>query len=310
MSVDKFKAMEVFLAVVEEQGFSAASRRLNMPLPTVSRKVAELEDYLRTPLLVRSTRHVSVTDTGRQYYDEIRSILETVESVEQRASGEFQQVKGLLTITAPTLFGRLYLLPIITEFMKIHHQVDVRLSFTNHVLELPEDRIDLAFRIGTSPSGGLSSRHIGDIRQVVCGSKKYLTKNGKVLSPEELRLHDCIAFERNGSKADWQFLSPSGKSISVSVPSRLTVNTVEDAVDAVLLDCGLSQFYAYQIASHLSANEVDMVLSDYELPPAPLSLVFPRSEWMSQKVQAFTDFSVPRLQAHLEEIARQCGEKR
>lgn len=305
--MDRLRAMEVFLAVVEEHGFSAASRRLNMPLPTVSRKVAELENYLRTPLLVRSTRRVSVTDTGRRYYDDIRSILETVESVEQRASGEFQQVKGLLTITAPTLFGRLYLLPIVNEFMKIHEQIDVRLSFTNHVLELPEDHIDLSFRIGNSPTGGLSSRQIGSIRQVVCGSKKYLARNGSLHNLDGLRSYDCIAFERNGSKSDWQFQTPSGKSISVSVPSRLTVNTVEDAIEAVLLDWGLCQFYAYQVAAHLSANELDIILHDYEMPPAPLNLVLPRSEWMSQKVQAFCDFSVPKIQGHLEDIARQCS---
>lgn len=301
--------MEVFSAVVEEQGFSAASRRLRMPLPTVSRKISDLEDYLGTALLVRSTRKVTVTDSGRRYYEDIQSVLETIGEVERRASGEFQKVKGVLTITAPTLFGRLFVLPIANKFMRHHDQIDIRLNFTNHVLELPEERIDLGFRIGTPPSSGVTSTRIGSVRRIVCGSKRYIADKGSPSLPNDIMSHDIIVHTRSGPKPVWRFRSQTGKPIAVAVPSRLAVNTVEDAIDAMLLGQGLSQFYSYQVVAQPIRSEILIILSDYEEPEAPVSLILPKSDWMPLKVQAFRDFAVPILQDHLAEVARLCNAK-
>ena len=300
--MDKLQAMAVYSAVVEEQGFSAASRRLGIPLPTVSRKVAELETYLGTPLLIRTTRQVSVTDAGQRYYEDVQSILETVRDVEQRASGAFQQVKGLLTITAPTLFGRLFILPIVTDFMRLHERIDIRLNFTNHVLELPEERIDLGFRIGELPVHGVSSRPIGTVRRVTCGSSDYLQQRGTPERPKDIASHDCILFTRGGGKPVWRFRTPTGQTVTVPVSSRLMINTVEDALDAVMLNHGLSQFFAYQVVSLVDSNRAAIVLADYEESAAPVSLVLPGKERMPQKVQAFCEFAVPVLQKRLEDI--------
>jgi DNA-binding transcriptional LysR family regulator len=298
--------MGVFVAVVEAGGFSAASRALGMPLPTVCRKVAELENHLGAQLLIRSTRKVAVTDSGHRYYEDVRRVLEDLDTLERQAAGEYQRVTGLLTITAPSLFGSLHVLPIVNDFMYRHDEVEVRLLFTNHVLDLPEEQIDLGVRIGTLSGSTLTVLRAGSVRQVVCASPAYLDANGRPASPGNLTQHRCITFSRSGGRLPWAFKMPSGKFRDVAVRPKLTLNSAEAAVDAALRDGGLTQLYSYQAAPHVATGELEIVLKDFEIQPSPVNLIFPHGQRVPQKLRAFIDFAMPALGERLATVSKTC----
>jgi len=301
--------MRVFVAVVDAGGFSAASRALSMPLPTVCRKVAALESHLGAQLLARSTRKVTVTDSGRRYYEDVRRILDDVGDAESRVSGEYQNPKGRLSITSPTLFGRLHVLPIINDFMKVHPDITVELILTNHVVDLLEEHINLGVRIGTLSDSTMIALQVGSVRQIVCASPGYLSQQGRPLSPNDLAGHQCISFFKFGAPAEWAFKMPSGKVQHVPVQTRLVLNSIEGAVTSALQDSGLAQLYSYQAAPHVAAGTLEIVLDDYEIEPPPVSIVYPQGRLVPQKVRAFVDFARPRLRESLASVEAQCSQK-
>lgn len=304
--MDRLTAMRVFVAVVDAQGFSAAARALSMPLPTVSRKIAELEGHLGAQLLVRSTRKVTVTDSGRRYYEDVRRILDDIGDAESRVSGEYQAPKGRLSITAPTLFGRLHVLPVVNDFMKIHGDINIQLLLTNHVVDLLEEHIDLSIRIGALSDRSMIALQVGSVRQIVCASPGYLSQQGRPLSPNELAGHHCISFFKFGAPADWAFKVPSGKIQHFPIQTRLVLNSIEGAVASAIEDGGLVQLYSYQAASHVAEGTLEIVLEGYEIEPPPVNIVHPQGRLVPQKVSVFIDFSMPRFRECLALIASQC----
>ncbi len=307
--MDKLGAMRVYVSVVEERGFTAASRALRMPLPTVCRKIAELENHLEAQLLLRSTRKVSPTETGIRYYEDVRRIIEEIDGAERSASGEFEYAKGLLTITAPSLFGRLHVLPVIHEFMQLHEGIEARLFFTNQVLDLPEEHVDVAFRIGELPESSATAIKIGTLRQVTCASREYIATHGKPTSPSELSSHQCITFSRQGGPIPWQYRQPSGKLQTINVKSRLLLDSVETAVESTLQNFGISRLYSYQAAQHVADERLEILLEEFEIEPVPISIVFPHSIRKPRKVRAFVDFAVPAFKATLLAIDKACESK-
>lgn len=305
--MDRLGAMRVYVAVVEQRGFSAAARTLGMPVPTVCRKIAELEDQVGAQLLVRSTRRVSVTDSGQIYYDDARGILEDVDAAERRASGEYQFATGLLTITAPSMFGRLHLLPVISEFMRIHEEIEIRLLLTNHVLDFPDSHIDLGVRIGGGATASMDSIELGSVRQVVCAGKNYLAEHDCPAVPRDIAGHDCVTFSRSGSQVSWLFGGSNHKPLEIPVNSRFVVNTAEAALDAVLKHGGFTQLYAYQAAHLIQSGELQIVLENFEIEPRPVAFNFQRSDRLPQKLRTFVDFASPKLQQQLLDIARICA---
>ncbi len=305
--MDRLAAMRVFVAVVDEQGFSAAARALAMPLPTVSRKLGELESHLGAQLLTRSTRKVSVTDSGRRYYEEVRRILDDIEEAERQVSGEYQRPTGRLSITAPTLFGRLHVLPIVNAFMNSHPGIDVQLNLTNFIVDLLEQHIDLSIRIGRLSDSAMKARQLGTVRQVVCASPGYLTRYPRPRSPKDLAAHRCITFSKFGAPPEWAFQMPSGKTQTVAVPTQLTLNSIEGSVDAALRDAGLAQLYAYQVAPHVAAGNLEIVLRDFEIAPSPVSIVYPHGRLLPRKVVAFVNVAMPRLRKCLALVETQCS---
>jgi len=305
--MDRLEAMRVFVAVVDAQGFSAASRALAMPLPTVSRKIAELESHLGTQLLIRSTRKVTVTDSGRRYYEDVHRILDDIGDAESQVSGEYQVPKGRLSITAPTLFGRLHVLPIANDFMKSHRDINIQLILTNHVVDLLEEHIDLSIRIGTLSGSSMIAFEVGTVRQIVCASPRYLAERRRPLSPSELARHHCITFPSADSPAEWAFKMPSGKIQHFPVQSRLTLNSIEGNVHAALQDAGLVQLYSYQAAPHVADGNLEIVLERHEIDPTPVSLIYPQGRLVPQKVKAFVDTAKPRLRECLALIEKQCS---
>jgi DNA-binding transcriptional LysR family regulator len=296
--MDRFESMSILIEAVDAGSLSAAARRLNMPLPTVSRKVGELEAYLKTQLLNRSARKLTLTDAGRAYVVACKQILESVRETERAAMGEYNAPQGELTITAPIVFGRLHILPIVIAFLKAHPNVTVHLVQTDRVVDLLEDHVDVAVRIGELPDSSLVAARVGVMRRVVCASHGYLAERGTPAVPRDLKSHDCITFDRLNLPNEWTFKAGQTKE-TVEIRSRLVVNTAEAAIDAATAGVGLTCVLSYQIAQSRADGTVAVVLRDYEPAPSPVSLVYSGQRLLPQKLRLFLDFAVPRLKDSL-----------
>jgi DNA-binding transcriptional LysR family regulator len=298
-SMDRLESMSTLLTAVEAGSLSAAARRLAVPLSTVSRRISELEAHLKARLLNRSSRKLTLTDAGRSYVEACKRILEDVGEAERAASGEYSAAKGELNITAPMVFGRLHVLPVAMEFLKMYPAVDVRCVLNDRVVNLLEDHIDLALRIGELPdSSSLITTRIGSVRRVVCGSPSYFARRGMPDNVNELAMHDCITFEGFPFPDFWVF--PTSKSdVSAAVHSRLVVNTAEAAIDAAIAGLGVTRVLSYQVAAAVKAGLLDIVLEEVEPAPSPVSLVYSGQRRLPLKLRAFLDFGGPRLKARL-----------
>lgn len=293
--MDRLQSMEVLLAAVETGSLSAAGRKLGMPLPTVSRKVSELEAYLKARLLNRSTRKLTLTDAGSDYIAACKRILEEVVEAERAVAGEYSTPRGDLVITAPIVFGRLHVLPLISEFLKVYPEVNVRLSLRDQVVKLQDNHVDVAVRIGHLPDSTLVARRLGLIRRVVCGSPAYLAKRGTPETPSELSDHCCVTFDAIASPQAWIF-EVDGAQGTVPVRSRLSVNTAEAAIDAAVAGVGLTRVLSYQVESAERVGDLVRVLREFEPADIPVSLVYPNQGQQALKLRAFLDFAAPRLQ--------------
>ncbi|HVY57214.1 MAG TPA: LysR family transcriptional regulator [Xanthobacteraceae bacterium] len=300
--MDRLDTMSILLTVVETGSLSAASRRLGVPLATVSRRVADLEAHLKTRLLNRSSRRISLTDAGRSYAAACKRILEQVEEAERTAAGEYTAPKGDLTLTAPVVFGRRHVLPIAVAFLEAYPEIDLRIVLADRVINLMEDHVDLAVRIGALPSSGLIATKVGAIRRVVCASPAYFARRGVPNHPEDLREHDSITFEGLESDRAWSFTGPKGD-IVVPIHSRLTVNTAEAAIDAAVAGIGITRVLSYQMADARRAGALQTVLETFEPTPWPVNLVYIGQGLLPLKVRAFLDWATPRLKSRLTQHA-------
>jgi DNA-binding transcriptional LysR family regulator len=295
--MDRLEAMSILIAAVEAGSLSAAGRRLRMPLATVSRKVSELEAHLNTRLLKRSSRRLSLTDAGESYVTAVRRILDAVDEAERGASGEYRAPQGELVVSAPILFGRLHLLPVAIEFLEAYPDIDMRFVFLDRVVNLLDERVDLAVRIGELPDSTLLATRVGSIRRIVCASPRYLAKRGTPKTPGELPDHDCVTFEGFAGSGTWTF--GMADKLQTAIHSRLVVNTAEAAVDAAVAGLGLTRVLSYQAASALRAGALEVALREFEPAPWPVSIVYTGGRFLPLKVRAFIDFAVPRLKAVL-----------
>jgi DNA-binding transcriptional LysR family regulator len=294
--MDRLEAMSILLAVVDAGSLSAAARRLGTPLATVSRKVAELEAHLRTRLLQRTTRQLSLTEAGVAYVAACRRILDEVGEAERVATGEYAVPRGVLAVTAPVAFGRLHMVPVVAEFLAQYPEIGVKLLLTDRVVDMMEEQIDVALRIGELPDSTLVANAVGKVRLVVCASPAYLARHGVPATPRDLAEHDCISFDVLESRRAWVF--GSGKStLSVPVASRLKVNTAEAAITAATLGVGLVRVLSYQVAEAIGNGTLGVVLQEHESAPLPVSLVHKGQAPLPLKLRAFLDFAGPRLRA-------------
>lgn len=296
--MNRLESMAVFIEVVEAGSLSAASRKLKMPLPTVSRKISELEAYIKARLLNRSTRKLTLTDAGKTYLASCKRILEDVSEAERAASGEYSAPTGELIITAPIVFGRLHVVPITTEFLKAYPDVQVRLILGDRSLNLLEDHIDLAVRIGELPDSNLIATRVGMISEVVCASPEYYAKRGIPKRPQDLAKHECITFTGLMSPDNWTFKTDQSE-LSVPIRSRLVVNTAEAAIDAAVRGTGVTRVLSYQIESSVRVGQLVTALKKYEPAPVPISLVYTSQRLLPLKLRAFIDFAAPRLRSAL-----------
>jgi DNA-binding transcriptional LysR family regulator len=269
-----------------------------MPLPTVSRRLSDLEAHLNIRLFNRSTRHLTPTEPGQVYLKACKRILDDVSETERAAAGEFSTPKGDLVISAPIVFGRLQVLPMIIAFLKTYPEVQVRLVQSDRLVNLLEDHVDLAVRIGELADSQLIATRCGSTRRVVCASPDYYAAAGTPRNPAELARHSLIAFETLGSADSWSFRA-GGASLAIPIRPRLIVNTAEAAIDAALAGAGLTRVLSYQVEAALAAGTLVTALKRFEPPAAPVSLVYTNQRRLPFKVRAFLDFAAPRLRAGL-----------
>jgi DNA-binding transcriptional LysR family regulator len=296
--MDRFESTAAFVAVVEAGGFSAAARKLRMPLATISRKVTELEEHLRVRLLTRSSRQVAPTEAGQQFYASARRLLDEFAEAERLASGEYRAPQGGLVISAPVAFGRLHMTPLITAFLRAYPQVDVAMQLGDRMVNLVEDHIDLAVRIGTLPDSALVALRVGSIRYVVVASPDYLAAHPAPLTPGDLAQHDCITFTALESTQEWRF--GEGRALKrYPVHSRLALNTAEATADAAVAGAGIARLLCYQVADAVHAGRLQVLLKPHEPPALPLHFLHPGNRLAPLKLRAFLDFVTPRLKPRL-----------
>jgi len=292
--MDRFDAIRVLLAVVDAGSLSAGSRRLNAPLPSVSRKVAELERHLGANLIIRTSRSLQLTDAGRDFVDAARTILAELEEAERRASGEYQTPRGTLTVTMPVEFGSRYVLPIALDFLNEHPEVSLNLLSADRSLHLVNEHVDIAIRLGELADSSLYAVRAGEFRLLTCASPFYLEQHGEPRHPGELRDHWGILF--NDPSFFWAF-DVRGQRIEVVPRCRLEVNTAANCAAAALKGVGIARLFDYQIPDELASGALVPILEDHACAPQPIHIVYPRQGLLALKVRAFIDWALPRLRA-------------
>ncbi|QXQ07765.1 LysR family transcriptional regulator [Sphingosinicellaceae bacterium] len=302
--MDRFEAMRTLVAAIDGGSLSAASRTLNIPLSTVSRRVSDLEAMLGSQLVVRTSRKLLLTESGAAYVASARRVLDELAEAERSASGEYRAPRGELLVTAPILFRNLIVAPIVHDFLYAYPEVTVRLVLSDNVVDLLEDRVDVAVRIGRLPDSALVARRAGEIRWVVCASPDYLGTRGEPRKPAELAGHDCIAFEGLQSYREWPFVDAGGKAQQVTINPRFSVNTADGVTGGARAGLGIARVLSYQAANSVSDGSLIPILSDWAPPPIPVQLVHAPHQQQPMKLRAFLDFVVPRLQLSLAAIER------
>jgi DNA-binding transcriptional LysR family regulator len=286
--LDRIDAMQAFVAVADLQGFAPAARKLGLSPSGMTRLIAALEDRLGARLLQRTTRQVTLTDVGARYLERARRILGDVEEAETAVEGERTRPGGRLVLSAPNGFGRLHVSPVASAYLKRYPEVSVDLRLSDRMINLVEEGVDLAVRIGHLPDSTLVARHVGEMRRIVVASKEYLKRRGEPRTPEAIASHATIHFGAMTAVPDWRFASDD-REIRVSSAPRFSTNSADAAIQYAEQGGGLTRVLAYQAAESLKAGRLKIVLTAFEQPALPIHVVYPTSRLLSAKVRTFVD---------------------
>jgi DNA-binding transcriptional LysR family regulator len=286
--MDRLDAMQAFVAVADLQGFAPAARKLGLSPSGVTRLIAALEERLGARLLQRTTRSVTLTDVGTRYLERVRRILADVEEAESSAEGERVRPSGRLVASAPIGFGRLHVSPVMSRYLARYPEVSGELRLTDRMINLVEDGVDLAVRIGHLADSTLVARHVGEMRRIVVVSNAYLKQRGEPNRPEAIASHDTVQFGPTMAAPEWRFVE-DGREIRVVTAPRLTTNSADAAIQYAVQGGGLTRVLAYQAAEAIKAGQLKIVLEKFEQPALPIHIVYPTSRLLSAKVRAFID---------------------
>jgi DNA-binding transcriptional LysR family regulator len=286
-SMDRIDAMAAFVAVADLQGFAPAARKLGLSPSNVTRLIASLEDRLGARLLQRTTRSVTLTDVGARYLERARRILADVEEAEISAQAERTRPSGRLVVSAPIGFGRLHVSPVMSAYLQRCPEVSGELRLSDRIINLVEDGVDLAVRIGQLADSSLVTRVVGDMRRIVVASKDYLKQHGEPRAPAEIAAHDTIQF----GASNWHFVE-DGREVGVACTPRFITNSADAAIWHAEQGGGLTRVMAYQAAQAIGADRLKIVLAKFEQPPLPIHIVYPTSRLLSAKVRTFVDLVV------------------
>jgi DNA-binding transcriptional LysR family regulator len=289
--MDRIEAMQTFVTVADLQGFAPAARKLGLSPPAVTRLIASLEERLGTRLLQRTTRKVALTDAGARYLERARRILADIEEAELAAESERTRPTGRLVVSAPVGFGRLHVSPVMSAYLKRYPDVSGELRLEDRVVNLVEDGVDLAVRIGQLPDSSLVARQVGEMRRIVVASPAYLKARGEPKTPEAISAHQIIQFGASALTADWRF-ARDGEELRINIAPRFTSNVADAAIQHAIEGGGLTRVLAYQAADAIRRGRLKVVLERFELPALPVQIVYPTSRLLSAKVRAFIDLVV------------------
>lgn len=294
--MDRFQTLQVFVAVADTAGFAPAARKLQMSPPAVTRAIAALEERLGIRLFHRTTRQVRLTEAGIRFLEDCRRILADLSEAENSATGAHREPRGRLSITASMRFGYMYVAPLLLEFLERYPGVSAQTLFVDRVVNLLEEGLDVAVRIGPLPDSSLTAIRVGSVRRVVCGSPAYFNARGIPETPAALVEHDIVLFSGLSPRPEWNFRGLEGE-VNVPLATRLTVNTADVAIAAAVAGRGLTRVLSYMIAPEVQTEQLQIVLADYEPAPLPIHIVYQEGRKAAARVRAFVDFMVERLRA-------------
>ena len=292
--MDRFHEMQVFLAVAEEAGFAAAARRLNTSPPSVTRAIAAMEQRIGTQLLARTTRSLHLTEAGQGYLEDCRRILAELDEAEEAAAGSYSIPCGHLTVTAPVLFGELYVAPALGAFLDRFPLVTINALLVDRVVNLHDEGVDVAVRIGHLHEPGQQAIKVGEVRRVVCASPGYLDRHGRPEHPSQLREAKIATTSASQRVNEWAFVD-DGQPLNVPIEPRLVVTANNAAINLARQGWGVTRVLSYQVAAAVAAGELEIVLAGFEPPPLPIQVVFQKSTRVPAKVHSFVDFLSARL---------------
>ncbi len=296
--MDMLNAMNTFVQIVDSGSLTAAAEAMDKSLPSVVRVLASLEQKLNVRLLHRTTRRIALTDEGRQYLERCRRILSDIEEAELSLTTQQAEPSGNLHISAPVQFGQMHVTPVVTGFIQRYKRVHVNLLLLDRVVNMVEEGMDVAIRIGSLKDSSMIVIPVGEIRRVFCASPKLLKKTGTPKHPEELSSYDCIKFTGLGARKTWEFRD-QGKPLSVKVDGPFESNQVRAAIDVTASGAGFGVFLSYQIAPLVKEKKLKILLPDFEPPPLPVNIVYPHVKLISSRVRAFVDCVTPQLRKTL-----------
>lgn len=286
--------MAVFVAVAEEQSFAGGARKLGMSPPAVTRAIASLEERLKVRLFTRTTRYVRVTEAGQRYLEDARRIINDVDEADDAVAGINGEPKGHLAVTAPVLFGKLFVIPGIVDYLQRYPGMEVSAVFLDRIVNMLEEGLDVGIRIGELPDSSMKAIRVGRVRRVVCASSSYLAKHGMPGKPADLADHLIVAASGVSPVVDWKF----AHGLVVKVKPRLTVTNNDSAIEAVLKDLGVTRLLSYQIAPYLTSGQLQIVLEEFEPEPLPIHVLHCEGRYASAKVRTFVDLMVANLRSH------------
>ncbi|GLS44593.1 LysR family transcriptional regulator [Methylobacterium brachythecii] len=292
--MDRWHAMRIFAKVAETMSFAETARQMHMSAPAVTRAIAALEETIGARLFVRTTRSVKLTEAGGRYVEDCRRILADIAEAEAAAAGSYATPSGTLSLTAPLLFGHMYVLPVVTEYLDSYATMAAQTLFVDRSVNIVEEGIDVAIRIGNLADSGFTAVKVGAVRRVVCGSPAYFETHGVPETPADLRNHRIAAPTSAWASPEWRF----GRDQRVTIGAVLQCNTNEAAISAVSAGWGLTRVLHYQIGPALLDGRLQIVLGDYEEPPLPIHVIYAEGRQAPAKVRAFVDLAVARLRAN------------
>jgi len=292
--MDKFLAMNTFVRIVEKGSLTAAAAALDTSLPSVVRTLAALERDLGVRLLNRTTRRIHLTDDGAQYLDRCRTILSAMQDAEAALTSRRAEPHGRLAVTASVLFGRRYIAPIVSDFLRRYPLVSADLLFVDRIVNMVEEGMDVAVRIGLLADSTLIAVPVGKVRRVVCASPDYLQRRGTPRTPADVRTHSCVRHTGLALRGDWNFRVGRRK-VTIPIAAAISCNEIDSSLEACLSGRGLGMFLSYQTAPYRNQKKLRYVLEEFESEPVPVQVVYPQTRLVTSKVRAFVDECVGKL---------------
>lgn len=300
--MDRLHELEVFVAVADAGSFAKAGRRLRLSPPAVTRAISALEDRLGARVFNRTTRSLTITDVGERFLESARRILTDLETSEKEAAGEAAMPQGRLTVTASVTFGRSALVPVVCGFLGQHPRMKASVVLLDRIVNLIEEGIDVAVRIGALPDSNMVAKRVGAVRRILVASPDYLARRGTPVSPAELKLHSVIAFTGLMPNREWRFSNEQGSN-SVTVDPVFEINDAVAAIGAAELGQGITIALSYMARDQIREGKLMTILDDYAPSPRPVHLVFPQARLVAPKIRAFVDYAAPRLKLALDQLA-------